>query len=166
MYALQTAILRYLGKYELDKGRVLSEIVWKIISPPYDLRKFVDAEDDIDEKYNTEFKILTDKEYQKIVFRDPVKIFIPFLGADYYDEDIDDYPAKKFILKPDTPVGSTLKHTLEKVYRKMYGLNNKEKLKDAGDIFGEEFYYKSPYFEGFGTKKKQGEYKILLSSGE
>jgi hypothetical protein len=103
----QTAMLNYFGRYYPDDdGSILREINWDITRPPTKLYKYVELVDNI--------VYLEDRDYLGIVFRDPVKITVPSIDE---DENI----IIEFKLIPDTPVGSTLKHTLDQVYRKMYG---------------------------------------------
>ncbi len=158
----QTAIINYLGRYYPNKdGHILSEIQWTIETAPYDLYRFIDALDDEELDDNTGIIHLDNKDYQKIVFRDPVKIVLPFFPG----ESEDDSPDIVLTLIPDTPVGSTLEHTLDQVYRKMYGLTKNEDLVNAKEILGEDFQTGHPYFEGFSKRRRtDGAYEISLGS--
>ncbi len=158
----QTAIINYLGRYYPNKdGYLLSEIQWTIDSAPYDLYRFIDALDNEDLHDSTGVIPLDARDYQKIVFRDPVKIVLPFFPG----ESEDDSPDIVLTLIPNTPVGSTLEHTFDQVYRKMYGLTKDEDLVDATDILGEDFQTGHPYFEGFSKRRRtDGSYEINLGS--
>ncbi len=155
----QTAILNYLGKYEPDYSgygaTLLGDLAWYIVDPPnniYVIPKFV---------HNGQYIAdpLEEKDYSKIVFRDPVKI-----AYTRYKIDPNVTTAGyNFELKPDTEVGSTLEHTLNQLYLKMYGLkdtdeNNAEK---SLEIYKNNFRIGRPQFSGF-IKNKKGIYETVI----
>ncbi len=116
----QTAMLQYFGKYEVnERGKIILEICWFMHRYPNNLRR-----------YNG--YVLSKKDYLKIVFRQPVKLIIPFLLEK--TEDNQHQPKKEFQLEPDTSVGSTLKHTLEEIYLKTYGLSIDNKFTLAYEL--------------------------------
>ncbi len=129
---------------------MLTEIKWTISNPPYDLLKY--------EKKSATPQDLSDEDYQKIVFRDPTKIYVPrFTGSE--EEVVID-----FMLMPNTPVGSTLKHTLDQIYRKMYTLSDKDDLHPASEIFNNyDYYIRKSYFLGLADNE-DGSYSIDLAS--
>ncbi len=131
---------------------MLTKIEWNISNPPYDLRKY-------NEKFATPHN-LSDEDYRKIVFRDPTKIYVPRLTGSEEEEEV----VIDFLLIPDTPVGSTLKHTLDQIYRKMYTLSDKDDLHPASEIFNDyDYYMAKPYFLGLADNE-DGSYSIDLAS--
>ncbi len=117
----QTVILNYLGIFELNSNEeLLSKLVWRLSDTPDNMNYMIGD--------SCGFRFLAKKKYSKIVFRDTVKILIPFIVGGVIENK---YEMIELELKPNTPVGSTLKYTLEEVYRKMYGLSDNDELVKA-----------------------------------
>ncbi len=146
----QTALLNYLGKYEPNKdGHYLYEIKWNLAFLPNNLQKYTGP--------SHESVLLTEKEYNKIVFRNTVKIKVRCLtgavmircltGGILESQNVPLEVPTELELKPNTPIGSTLKYTLEKVYRAMYNLSEKDKLVNGEKICGEDIYSLNATFE-------------------
>lgn len=113
---------------------------------------------------------LTAKDFRKIVFRGPVEIEVP----DYSiirresiesESDLKMPESKVFTLHPDTPVGSTLGHVLEEIYRHIYGLRDNEKLMSIAELsIYPDFYISHSYWEGMTLDPSNTYYRVDLGS--
>lgn len=118
--------------------------------------------------------LLSEKDLKKIVFRGPVKIGVPFYDEIRNEWIVDeyeyiekyDYEINVFILQPNTPVGSTVGHVLEQIYRHMFGFKANEPLKSIAEISANpDFYVSHSYFEGLEKPSQNRDYyEILLGS--
>ena len=129
---------------------------------------------------------LSDKQYNEIIFRGPVKVSIPYLT----NEESEDERAKMIVtesfgkfkegdevyveepwadedqyiieIKPNTKYGSTLRHVIDSIYRGIWGLpkNEKRQLSDLID----DIYIPHAYFEGLGLPQKEEDF-YTLSAG-
>jgi hypothetical protein len=116
----QTAILNTLGKL---KPSALAEIEWQLTDIP--TAKGIG---------------IPPKDLSKILFREPITIAIP-----YFDEEkgwFEVNRSKVIQITPDTPVGSTLKHVLNSIYKGMWGSRPKENIETVlNDESGTKFYF-------------------------
>ncbi len=129
----QTAMLRYLGKFlPNDQGNMMTGVRFNILTPPNN-NQFIsisrNESNDPNEEYYDDFRQIIEKDYNKIVFRDPVIINVRHFAEL-------SIPLRGFELIPDTPVGSTLEHTLDQIYREMYGLSDDDELLPAIETVG------------------------------
>lgn len=128
------------------------------------------------DKNDQQINPLSAKDLRKIVFRQPVTIKVPNYGKikTEFVEDEDDYMDKyytnedvpitnDFILQPDTPVGSTVGHTLEEIYRHIYGLPENQPLQSIEEFsINPDFYVMHSFSEGM--RKTDNYYDLLLGS--
>ncbi len=121
----------------------MRRVIWKVTTPPNNLNYFLPN--------LVGFRFLKRKNYSEIVFRDTVKIRVIVLNDG-------EYKTLMFELKPNTPVGSTLKYSLEQVYRKMYKLTDNDKLIDAKQIVISDIYHNISLYDFIGFRKKDAVY--------
>ncbi len=138
-------------------GEVLKHVGWEASAPPNKLNIY--------DELKQEWVDLNPEDYNKIVFKKPVKIEVDHHGrldaptSEDFEED-----RIIFTLEPDTPAGSTLRHVLTEIYRHMFELRDDELNKTIRQIGGEDVYIGHPYFEGLTYNDKTGVYEASYGS--
>jgi hypothetical protein len=110
----------------------------------YDRIEDDNSEDSIE--YDTER--LTDSDWNKIIFNNPVKLSVPDYTFLNTNPSTREYGYKKIILYPDKEYGSTLRHVLEQIYRNMNGLSTTDNLIPSNKLYGKNVRIRHNFFEG------------------
>ncbi len=138
--AYQSIVLNYLGHY--DKSSLayfdcFERIRWDTKLSPL-------TKSGIYTEFETVVRhSLTKEQRQKIFFKKDILIEVPFRGRPeklsqkYNMKNRDRRKRKRFVLKTDTCVGSTLEHVFVEIYKNMYDLKDSELMKNLKDLSAE-----------------------------
>lgn len=165
---------------KVSHGKILNNINWFLVHPPIHL----DYLERNPENGRTDYNHISEDEYKKIVFKEPVNIGIPKLikekGEDLdgmrilkdygifkkgdlviVDEPWEDDPQYILEVIPNTTYGSTLRHVLDSIYRGIWGLPSDEKRPITELISNVDIPH--GYFEGLKLPTKDQDYYILIT---
>jgi hypothetical protein len=156
--------VKYYGKMTRFSGEyILQDINWHMYEDPKEKLEYFDKEKE-------EFIPLTKEEYNQIVFKKPVKVFIPKLVVvrnfrnssrilqDYgkfkkgqevaIEENWEPRSDNVIEVKPNTTYGITVIHLLDSIYRGIWGLPKNENRPLNTLIKDPHFLMGHPYFGG------------------